>query len=325
MKLGLTFDDVLLVPQYSDIESRCHCDVKSRISKNIALNIPLVSSNMDTVTEDQMSIAMARAGGIGIIHRYCSIEEQVNMVQKVKRAESYIIYDPYTTLQTATISDIKKLIVKYNVKSFLVAKDDNKLVGILTSRDIKYASDDCLVSHCMTPLNKLIVGYNTKMDEAKNMMIKYKIQKLPIVDHFTIKGLICLKDIEKIEQRPLANVDLQGRLRCGAAIGVKEDCLDRASQLIEAGVDVLIIDIAHGDSKMCVDTLKKIKFLHPNIDVIAGNVATEQGALNLIKAGADGIKAGIGPGAACTTRLIAGSGGSSINSINGYIKNLSSI
>lgn len=312
--ISLTFDDVLLVPQYSDITSRQNVNIQSRISKNVPLNIPFVSSNMDTVTEDNMAIEMARLGGIGIIHRYCSIEQQVDMVKKVKRAESYIIYNPYIAFENETISDIKQQINKHNVRSYLIVdlENDTRLKGILTTRDIKFTNDTDLVKDCMTPVEYMVVckkDHKITMDVAKKIMCENKIQKLPIVDENNkLIGLICLKDIERIQHRPMANLDSNGKLRCGAAIGVKEDALDRALKLVDAGVDVLVIDIAHGHSKMCIDTLKKIKAALPNIDVIAGNIATTEGALDLIKAGADGIKCGIGSGSICTTRLTAGAG-----------------
>ncbi|QKF93918.1 inosine-5'-monophosphate dehydrogenase [Fadolivirus algeromassiliense] len=310
--LSLTFDDVLLIPQYSDIRSRQDICIKSKISKNVPLNIPFVSSNMDTVTEDMMAIAMARLGGIGIIHRYCSIEEQIEMVKRVKRAESYMIYNPYTAFEDETILDIKNKINKYNVRSYLIVDNDNVLKGILTSRDIKFTNDTDLIRNCMTPLDKMVVCKtqdNITIDTAKRIMCDNKIQKLPIIDENNrLISLICLKDIERIQHRPMANLDSHGRLRVGAAVGVKEDALERAIRLVDAGADVLVIDIAHGHSKMCIDTLKSIKKALPNIDVIAGNVATAEGAEALIQAGADGIKCGIGNGSICTTRLTAGAG-----------------
>jgi len=310
IRLGLSFDDVLLIPQYSEIESRQNVNLQTKVSRNVPLNIPIVSSNMDTVTEDKMAIEMARNGGIGFIHRYCSIDDEVKMIEKVKRAESYIITDPYTSSKYDTISNIKNNIQETGVHSYLIVDDNYKLEGILTKRDIIFRNDTELVKNCMTPINKLIVGNkNITMDKAKAIMYYNKIQKLPIVnDQNTLEGLICLKDIERIQQRPLANLDDKGKLRCGGSIGVKEHAIERAKKLIDAGVDVIVIDIAHGDSKMCIDTLKKCKEQFPNTDIIAGNVATGEGALRLIKAGADGIKVNIGAGSICTTRLVSGSG-----------------
>jgi len=312
IRLGLTFDDVLLQPQYSNIRSRQDVDLRTRISKNVPLNIPIVSSNMSTVTEDKMAIAMARNGGIGIIHRYCSIEDQVQMIQRVKRSESYIINDPYTASKNNTIGEIKVIINKTSVHSFLIVDQFNKLEGIITSRDMKFMENHNLVKDCMTPLDKMTVYKSNdtiSMDEAKKIMYDNRIQKLPIINQdYKVRSLVCLKDIERIQQRPIANLDDQGRLRCGAAVGVKENDIERAKKLIDAGVDVLVIDIAHGDSIMCVEMLQQLKEIFPHMDVIAGNIATAEGAENLIKAGADGIKCSIGSGSICSTRLVSGHG-----------------
>lgn len=317
--LSLTFDDVLLVPQYSTVKSRQEVDLKTKITRKISLNIPLVSSNMDTVTENKMAISMARSGGIGIIHRYCSIDEEVKMVQTVKRAESYIIYDPYTASCNETIAQLKERIKTTGVNSYLVVNNYNVLGGIITRRDIKFANSNDFVSKHMTLLDKMTTVLDTQnisMDRALAMMSEKRIQKLPIVDdHYRIKGLICLKDIERIQQRPLANLDTNGRLRCGAAIGVKDDALERAKKLISAGVDVLVIDIAHGHSAACIDTLTKVKDEFSNVDVIAGNIATANGALDLIKAGADGIKLGVGAGSICITRIVSGAGVPQLSSL----------
>lgn len=309
IKLGITFDDVLLVPQYSTVTSRQNVNLSTKVSKNVSLNIPIVSSNMDTVTEDKMAIAMAREGGIGIIHRYCSISDQVEMVKRVKRAESYIITDPYTVNINDTISDIRNKIKRYRVSTYFVIDVEDNMKGIITRRDIKGRGDYESVGNCMTKIEKIISGdENTTIDEAKKIMIINKIQKLPLLRGNLIKGLICLKDIERVQNHPLANLDSCGRLRCGAAIGVKEDDIGRAQELIEAGVDVLVIDVAHGDSELCINTLRKCKEKFPKMDVIAGNVATGEGAKRLILAGADGIKVNIGAGSICTTRIVSGCG-----------------
>lgn len=307
----LAFDDVLLVPQRSSIRSRKDVQLKTRISKNISLNIPLVSSNMDTVTEAKMAQAMARNGGIGIIHRYCSIEEEKKMIEDVKRAESYIIYDPYTVTTDDKLSDVKENIQRCGIKSYLVMGPDSGLAGIITSRDMKFHDCSAKVSDCMTPVSKMIVGKgDLSMLEAKRLMYENRIQKLPLVDEdYHILGMICLKDIERIQDRPLANLDTDGRLICGAAIGVNGNYLERAQELVKSGVDLLVIDVAHGHTDICIDALKTVKQEIPNIDVIAGNVATAEGAVDLIKSGADGIKVGIGSGCfAEGTRILMADG-----------------
>ena len=321
LKLGITFDDVLLVPQYSTVTSRQNVNLSTKISKNISLNIPIVSSNMDTVTEDRMAIAMAREGGIGIIHRYCSVSDQVEMVKRVKRAESHIITDPYTVNIDDTVEEVRNKIKEYKVSTYLVADVEEMecrdgsiiemiwLKGIITRRDLKCRNDEEFVRDCMTKREDIISGNkDTTIEEAKKIMIDNKIQKLPILDGKLVKGLICLKDIERVQENPLANRDSEGRLRCGAAIGVKEDDIKRAKELIDAGVDVLVIDVAHGDSQLCVNTLLRCKEKFPSTDIIAGNVATADGAERLIRAGADGIKVNIGAGSICTTRIVSGCG-----------------
>ena len=309
LKLGITFDDVLLVPQYSTVKSRKDVNLSTKVSKNVSLNIPIISSNMDTVTEDKMAIAMAREGGIGFIHRYCSIDQQVEMINKVKRTESYIITNPYTIKTYDTIGKIRDYVKKYHVSTFLVTDNENILQGILTKRDIKFQEDFEKVDFCMTKIKDMITCYeNTNMEQARCLMYNYKVQKLPIVNsNYEVKGLICLKDIERISERPNANLDSQGKLRCGAAIGVKENDIERAKELIKAGADVLVIDVAHGDSELCVNTLIKCKEQF-NVDIIAGNVATREGAERLIKNGADAVKVNIGAGSICTTRIVSGCG-----------------
>lgn len=304
-QLGLTFDDVLFKP-LKGLNSRSDANLHSRISKNVKLNIPLVSSNMDTVTEDKMAIEMAREGGIGILHRFCSIQDQVNMVLKVKRAESLMIYDPYTVSLDTTIGEVRQLSKIKGVNSFLVV-DGDKLLGILSKRDWYYIEDTELVSNHMTK-DYIFGNKNMSMYVAKNIMIKYKIKRLPILYYDKLIGLICLKDLLRHETKPNANYDKFGRLVVGAAIGVKDDAIERATALINAGVDVLVIDVAHGHSDPCINTLKKVKELYPNVDVVAGNVATAEGALELIENGADGIKCGIGNGSICITRIVAGAG-----------------
>jgi IMP dehydrogenase len=311
--LSLTFDEISIVPRYSEVESRSNVSLKTRISKRITLNIPLISSCMDTVTESEMAIGMARNGGIGIIHRYCTANEQVEMVRKVKRAESYIITDPYFVYPGYTIKAVKETIARCKVSTYIVIDTSNNVCGILTNRDIKAMETDPIayVSDYMTNSSKLIVIREDEvtMEEAKWRMCKHRIQKLPVVDEKgKLKGLVCMKDIERINQRPLANLDSKGRLRCGAAIGVKEDTMERVKKLISVDVDLLVIDVAHGHSKQCIDTLKSIKAAFPDVDVIAGNIATCEGAKDLIEAGADGIKCGVGNGSICITRIVSGCG-----------------
>jgi len=307
--LGLTFDDVLLVPKKA-LRSRNDADIRTRLSKNIKLNIPLISSNMDTVTEETMAIAMAREGGIGILHRFCSIEHEVDMVKKVKRAESYIIYEPYTLFMHDTIENVFELIEKYKVFSFLVLDQHDRLIGLLTHRDWKHRNKNEIVYNCMTKREFLITGKkDISIDEARKLMVHHKIQKLPLTDDKdNIYGLICMRDIERIKQRPNANLDSKGRLVVGASIGVKDGELFRARKLIEAGVDVIVIDVAHGHSDQCIETLRELKNQFPNTDVIAGNVATAEGAEELILNGADGIKVSIGAGSICITRIVSGAG-----------------
>lgn len=314
MREGLTFDDVLLQPRFSSIRSRKDADTKTRLTRNITLNVPLISANMDTVTESDMAVCMAEVGGIGIIHRFLTIEQQVKEVTKVKRAHNFIIQDPYTINIYSTVIEVYEIMRMRNVQSLLVTDDESKLKGIVTQRDLIFQEDEIPLSEVMTPIEKLIyktIKSESEVDfeESKKIMMKHKLEKLPLADeNGFIKGLITLKDIRKRLDFPDAVKDDKGRLRVGAAIGVKNDYFERAQELVKAGVDVLVIDIAHGHSQSLLDTLYRIKSDIPNIDVIAGNVATKHGALDLIKAGADAIKCGVGPGSTCITRLVTGSG-----------------
>ena len=307
MKTGITFDDVLLVPKKSKVLSRKNVSVSSKLTKNIELNCPIVSSNMDTVTESEMAIEMARNGGIGIIHRFNSIEDQVEMVKDVKRAESLIIENPYRVNLDTKLDEIKFLMKKKNVHSLLVS-EDGKLQGIITSRDMRFISKGKSAAEIMTPREKIIVGApDISIDEAKETLDKYRIEKLPLVDSSnTIIGLITSKDILNHINRPNASLDKRGKLLVGAAIGVK-DYLERTKALIEVGVDVLVIDIAHGHSELAINTLQTIKKKF-KIDIIAGNVATGEATKDLIEAGADAIKVGVGPGSICITRIVTGAG-----------------
>ena len=308
---ALSYDDVLLVPQRSDIVSRKNVSTKTKLTKNIFLNEPIVSANMDTVTESDMAIAMAQLGGIGIIHRFNSIQDQVREVVRVKRYRNAVIENPATIYENATIEQAKKIMDEKEISGLLVLDFNKKLSGILTSRDVHYSSlnTDC-VKDLMTPKSRLIIGRpDIDIKEAQEILFKNRIEKLPLVDFdWNIVGLITRKDLLQKRQFPLSTVDDKDRLMVGAAIGVNEDALERAEALINVGVDVLVIDIAHGHSLLAIEVLKKIKRYFPNVDVIAGNVATIQGTYDLIQAGADAIKVGVGPGSICTTRITTGCG-----------------
>ena len=309
--LTLTYDDVLLVPLRSRIRSRRDVDPSSQLTKSIRLSVPIVSANMDTVTESAMAIAMAQSGGIGIIHRFCNIERQVEEVMLVKRNQNIIIDEPHTISVQDTIEEVHKRIKKFRCSSFLVADEQNRLLGILTRRDILFVKDNTTkVGNVMTPYKKLIVAEpGIDIESASQVLYEHRIEKLPLVDgENKIRGLITATDILKTRENPLATKDSKGRLRVGAAIGVKEDFLMRARALVSAGVDVLVVDIAHGHSDNEIEVVERLKRELPSVEVIAGNVATKQGALDLIRAGADGIKVGIGGGAACITRVTAGVG-----------------
>jgi IMP dehydrogenase len=315
MREGLTFDDVLLQPKFSSIKTRKEVNTRTRLTRNITLNVPIISANMDTVTESAMAICMAELGGIGIIHRFLTVHQQVKEVIKVKRAHNFIIHDPYAIESTANLEDVKALMRSRGVHSLLVVNDSRRLEGIVTTRDLLFEDDDSvIVSSIMTPLEKLIykkVSNSSEIDfeDAKKILKTHKLEKLPLIDgEGFIKGLITVKDIEKRLEFPDAVKDEKGRLMVGAAIGVKNDYLERTQELVKAGVDVLVIDIAHGHAQNLLDTLYKIKSEFPNVDVIAGNVATKHGTLDLISAGADAVKAGVGPGSTCSTRLVTGAG-----------------
>lgn len=308
---GLSYDDVLLVPQYSSIASRRDVDTKTRLTKNLTINIPFVSSNMDTVTESDMAIAMAQLGGIGIIHRFNSIEDQVYHVKKVKRHRNAIIRNPLQIHPDAKVAQAVDLMNQHTIHGLLVVDEYGVLVGILTHRDIRFSSLHTQKVHeCMTLRESLIVGEpNISMEQARAIMATHSIEKLPLVyQDGTVAGLITAKDIANKIDYPYASVDSNDQLLVGAAIGVREEELARAQALVEAGVDVLVLDIAHGHSLLALDMLKKIKFHLPNTEIIAGNVATVEGTRALIEAGADAVKVGIGPGSICTTRIVAGSG-----------------
>ncbi|HMK44163.1 MAG TPA: IMP dehydrogenase [Dissulfurispiraceae bacterium] len=310
--LGLTFDDVLLLPAKSDVLPN-EVDVATHLTKNIILNVPIISAAMDTVTESHLAIALAREGGLGILHRALPPHKQALEVDKVKKSESGMIIDPITVAPDAPIQKAFDLMARYKISGVPVTENGEiggKLVGILTNRDLRFEIDGKLpVSDAMTGQNIITAAVGTTLDEAKQILNKYKIEKLPIVDdNYALRGLITIKDIEKRKKYPNACKDKHGRLRVGAAIGVGESALYRAELLIKAGADIIAIDTAHGHSKAVIHTLRELKRKFPDIEVIAGNVATAEGAADLIEAGADAIKVGIGPGSICTTRIVAGAG-----------------
>jgi IMP dehydrogenase len=308
LKTGLTFDDVLLVPNHSTVLPK-DVDLSAQFTNNIKLNIPLISSAMDTVTESKLAIALAREGGIGVIHKNMSIEKQAIEVDRVKRSESGMILDPVTITSNKTINDALEIMARFRISGVPVV-DDGKLMGILTNRDIRFETNlDLLVSDRMTSENLVTVKQGTTLTEAKIVLQKYRIEKLLVVNNKgSLCGLITVKDILKKENFPLAAVDMHGRLLVAAAVGVGENTLDRVSALIDLNVDAIIVDTAHGHSEGVLKTLTEIKKQFSNIDVVAGNIATENAAKALIDAGADAVKVGIGPGSICTTRIIAGVG-----------------
>ncbi len=307
IKQGLTFDDILLVPAESDVLPK-NVDLHTSLSRNITINIPIISSAMDTVTESSMAIAIAREGGIGFLHRAMSPEKQASEVDKVKKSESGMIIDPITVAPDAPISDAMALMSRYKISGVPVTIK-GKLVGILTNRDLRFETKITKkVSQVMTKKGLITASVGTTLEEAKRLLHKYKIEKLPIVDKASkLKGLITIKDIEKRKKYPRSCKDQHGRLMVGAAVGTNKDTMRRAELLVKAGVDVLVIDTAHGHTSSVISTLKKLKKKF-TIDIIAGNVATPEGTLDLIRAGADAIKIGIGPGSICTTRIVAGTG-----------------
>lgn len=321
MREGITFDDVLLEPRFSNIVSRKDVSTKTKLTKNININIPIISANMDTVTESPMAIAMAELGGIGIIHRFLTIEQQVKEVRKVKRAHNFIIEQPYTISQESNLTELRDEMINKGVTSLLVTNEYNKISGIVTTRDLLFETNDSLkVKEIMTSLDNLVYkeiqdGQEVDFEDAKSLLKKNKIEKLPIVNkEGEIRGLITVKDIEKRLLYPNAAKDSKGRLLVGAAIGVKNDYWERCEELIKAGVDVIVLDIAHGHSEPLLEVLSKIKS-NFSVDIIAGNVATKHGTKDLIDAGADAVKCGIGGGSTCITRLVTGSGVPQLTSV----------
>ena len=313
---ALTFDDVLLVPGYSEVTAK-DVSLKTRLSRSISLNIPLVSAAMDTVTESRLAIALAQDGGIGIIHKSMSIDNQALEVRAVKKYESGVVKDPISINSSASVKELVDLTTEYNISGVPVL-ENGELVGIVTRRDVRFEpSLKSPVSTIMTPKDRLVTVYEgAKSDEIKSLLHKHRIEKILVVSKsFELRGLITVKDIDKAEKFPNACKDDQGRLRVGASIGTSSDTDDRVAALVKAGVDILVIDTAHGHSLNVINRVKKIKSQYPSVDIIAGNIASAEAALALAKAGADGVKVGIGPGSICTTRIVTGIGVPQITAI----------
>jgi len=314
---GLTFDDVLLVPQASSVVPS-DVVLTTNLTKNIVLNIPIVSAAMDTVTESKLAIALARQGGLGFIHKNMSIEDQAKQVDYVKRSESGMILHPITLKRENTLAQAEDILSTYKISGLPVVTEDNVLVGIITNRDLKYrVLDDTPVSELMTKDNLITAPVGTDLETAKKILSSHRIEKLPIVDKdFKLKGLITIKDIDNVINYPQACKDSSGRLRCGAAVGVGEGTLNRVDALVKAGVDVITVDSAHGHSVGVVNTVKEIRTKYPELDIVAGNVVTKAAAEALVEAGANAIKVGVGPGSICTTRVIAGVGVPQVSAVN---------
>lgn len=304
---GLTFDDVLLIPAYSEVLPRT-VDLTTKFSKNIELKIPFVTAAMDTVTEAKMAIAIAREGGIGVIHKNMSIKDQAKQVAIVKRAENGMIYDPVTIMQGSTVYDALALMAEYKIGGIPVVDNDKKLVGIVTNRDLRFERNmDKRIDEVMTKENLVTTNQSTDLESAAQILQQYKIEKLPVVDKDgKLIGLVTYKDITKAKDKPMACKDSKGRLRVAAGVGVTADTFERMHALVTAGADAIVIDTAHGHSKGVIDVLKEAKQKYPEIDIVVGNIATGDAARMLVEAGADGVKVGIGPGSICTTRVVAG-------------------
>lgn len=316
VKEGLTFDDVLLIPAKSEVVPK-DVSLKTRLSDAITLNIPLLSAAMDTVTDSRLAIAMAREGGIGIIHKNMSIEEQVENVDRVKRSENGVITNPFSLSRNHKLSDALELMRKYRVSGVPIVDAKGVLVGIITNRDLRFETDfNRIIDEVMTKKDIITAPVGTTLNEAKQILAAHRIEKLPLVDEkYKLKGLITIKDIEKVIKYPNSAKDVRGRLLCGAAIGVGSDNVVRARELVNAGVDVLCLDCAHGHNSMALDAVERVKNAFPEITLIAGNVATAEATQDLIKRGADVVKIGMGPGSICTTRIVAGIGVPQITAI----------
>ncbi|MDM5196792.1 IMP dehydrogenase [Fictibacillus enclensis] len=308
-KEGLTFDDVLLVPSKSSVLPK-DVSLKTRLSDSVQLNVPIISAGMDTVTEAEMAIAMARQGGLGIIHKNMSIEQQAEQVDRVKRSESGVITDPFYLTPDHQVFDAEHLMGKYRISGVPIVDGDKKLVGILTNRDLRFIEDYSIqISDVMTKENLVTAPVGTTLKEAEQLLQKHKIEKLPLVDdEGTLQGLITIKDIEKVIEFPNSAKDSQGRLLAGAAVGVTKDAMVRIDKLVEAGVDAIVIDTAHGHSEGVLTKVREVRAKYPDLTIIAGNVATAEATRDLIEAGASVVKVGIGPGSICTTRVVAGVG-----------------
>ncbi len=306
---GLTYDDVLLIPAYSEVLPR-EVNLSTKFSRNIDLKVPFVTAAMDTVTEAKMAIAIAREGGIGVIHKNMSIADQARQVAMVKRAENGMIYDPVTIKAGSTVRDALNIMAEYKIGGIPVVDDQKKLVGIVTNRDLRFELDmDKHIDHVMTKENLVTTNQSTDLEAAAEILQQHKIEKLPVVDKDgKLIGLVTYKDITKAKDKPMACKDSKGRLRVAGGVGVTADTFDRMRALVNAGVDALVIDTAHGHTKSVIDTLKKAKQEFPQVDIVVGNIATGEAAKALVEAGADGVKVGIGPGSICTTRVVAGVG-----------------
>ena len=306
---GLTYDDVLLIPAFSEVLPR-EVNIQAKFTRNITINVPIVSAAMDTVTESRMAIAMAREGGIGVLHKNMSIEAQALKVRKVKRAESGMIIDPVTLPLTATVKDAKDNMREFSIGGIPIVDKDHKLLGIVTNRDLRFEKNNARpISEVMTSGELLTVAEGTSLAQAEDILQQNKIEKLPVINKDNkLVGLITFRDITKLTQKPIANKDSYGRLRVAAALGVTADAVDRAAALVKAGVDAVVIDTAHGHTQGVVNVLKAVKASFPNLEVIVGNIATGEAAKFLVAAGADAVKVGIGPGSICTTRVVAGVG-----------------
>ncbi|MCR8846607.1 IMP dehydrogenase [Paenibacillus sp. SC116] len=316
VKEGLTFDDVLLVPRKSSVLPK-ETSVATRLSNNVKLNIPLISAGMDTVTEAPLAIAIAREGGMGIIHKNMSVEQQAEEVDRVKRSESGVITNPFSLSAEHSVADADKLMGKFRISGVPIVDENNKLVGIITNRDMRFVADYSIaIKDVMTQDNLVTAAVGTTLEQAQVILQEHKIEKLPLVDEDNIlKGLITIKDIEKAIQYPNAAKDAQGRLLVGAAVGISGDTFDRAEALVQAGVDAIVVDSAHGHHINILDAVRNLRARYPELTIIAGNVATGEGTRDLIEAGASVVKVGIGPGSICTTRIIAGIGVPQITAI----------